>query len=46
VVDDPNAPVEELPRAGATAITGLYFILPIVILIWCIGCISSCPSSS
>jgi len=36
VVDDPNAPVEELPRAGATAITGLYFILPIVILIWCI----------
>jgi TRAP transporter 4TM/12TM fusion protein len=36
VVDDPNAPVEELPPAGATAITGLYFILPIVILIWCI----------
>ncbi|MFQ5568016.1 MAG: TRAP transporter permease, partial [Paracoccaceae bacterium] len=36
VIDDPNAPIEELPRAGATAITGLYFILPIVILIWCI----------
>jgi TRAP transporter 4TM/12TM fusion protein len=36
VVDDPNAPITELPRAGATAITGLYFILPIVILIWCI----------
>lgn len=35
-IDDPNAPVVELPRAGATAITGLYFILPIVILIWCI----------
>jgi TRAP transporter 4TM/12TM fusion protein len=36
VVDDPDAPIEVLPRAGATAITGLYFILPIVILIWCI----------
>ena len=36
VVDDPDAPITELPQAGATAITGLYYILPIVILIWCI----------
>ena len=36
VVDAPDAPIVELPRAGATAITGLYYILPIVILIWCI----------
>ncbi|MBX2881966.1 MAG: TRAP transporter permease [Granulosicoccus sp.] len=36
IVDDPNTPITELPRAGATAITGLYYILPIVILIWCI----------
>ncbi|MEE8364446.1 MAG: TRAP transporter permease [Gammaproteobacteria bacterium] len=36
VVDPPDAPILELPRAGETAITGLYFILPIVILIWCI----------
>ena len=36
VVDDPNAPITELLRAGATAITGLYFFLPIVVLIWCI----------
>lgn len=36
VVDPPDAPITELPRAGATAITGLYYILPIVILIWCI----------
>ncbi|OED42203.1 C4-dicarboxylate ABC transporter [Chromatiales bacterium (ex Bugula neritina AB1)] len=35
-VDDPDAPITELPEAGATAITGLYYILPIVILIWCI----------
>ncbi len=36
VVDAPDAPITELPRAGATAVTGLYFLLPIVILIWCI----------
>jgi TRAP transporter 4TM/12TM fusion protein len=36
VVDDPNAPILELPRAGATALTGLYYVLPIVILIWSI----------
>ena len=35
-VDEPDAPITELPHAGATAITGLYYILPIVILIWCI----------
>ncbi|WP_029040560.1 TRAP transporter permease [Cucumibacter marinus] len=35
-MDDPNAPMEELPRPGEVAITGLYFILPIVVLIWCI----------
>jgi len=35
-VDSPDAPIDELPRAGETAVTGLYFTLPIVILIWCI----------
>jgi TRAP transporter 4TM/12TM fusion protein len=35
-VDPPDAPILELPRAGTVAVTGLYFILPIVILIWCI----------
>ncbi|NIV22497.1 MAG: C4-dicarboxylate ABC transporter, partial [Gemmatimonadetes bacterium] len=35
-VDDPDDPITELPRAGETALTGLYFLLPIVILIWCI----------
>lgn len=35
-VDPPDAPILELPKAGETAITGLYYILPIVILIWCI----------
>jgi TRAP-type uncharacterized transport system fused permease subunit len=36
VVDDPDDPILELPKAGETAITGLYYILPIVILIWSI----------
>lgn len=46
VVDDPNAPVLELPHAGATAITGLYFLLPIVILIWSIMIERLSPSLS
>ncbi|WP_051631113.1 TRAP transporter permease [Afifella pfennigii] len=33
--DDPNNPVE-LPRPRDVAVTGLYFILPIIVLIWCI----------
>ncbi|NQU57735.1 MAG: TRAP transporter permease, partial [Rhodospirillales bacterium] len=36
VVDDPNAPILKLPRAGATALTGLYYVLPIVLLLWSI----------
>ena len=35
-MDDPDAEMIELPKAGETAMTGLYFIIPIVILIWCI----------
>jgi len=35
-IDDPDAPIEALPRAGETALKGLHFLLPIVILIWCI----------
>ena len=35
-VDDPNAPISELPRAGDVALTGLHFLLPIVVLLWCI----------
>ena len=35
-VDDPDAPMLELPVASDTAWTGLYYLLPIVILLWCI----------
>ena len=35
-VDDPDAPVEALPETGATVKTGLHYILPVVMLIWCL----------
>ncbi len=34
--DDADAEVTELPPAGPTAVTGLYFLVPLVVLIWCI----------
>ncbi|MEQ8397837.1 TRAP transporter permease [Thalassobaculum sp.] len=33
-VDDPNSPIVELPEAGPTLRTGLYYLLPIVVLVW------------
>lgn len=35
-MDDPNAPMEVLPRPWDVAVTGFHFILPIIVLIWCI----------
>ncbi|MGI9405328.1 MAG: TRAP transporter permease, partial [Hyphomicrobiaceae bacterium] len=35
-VEDPNTASMTLPRAGDIVWTGLYYVLPIVILIWCI----------
>ncbi|ADZ92713.1 TRAP transporter fused permease subunit [Marinomonas mediterranea] len=35
-VDDPNSPVTVLPKAWDVAVTGLYYLLPIIVLIWCI----------
>lgn len=35
-VDDPDAPIDTLPVASDTALTGLYFLLPIILLLWCI----------
>ena len=36
VVDDPKAPMLVLPKPGEVAMTGLHFLLPIVVLLWCI----------
>ncbi|GGB62127.1 C4-dicarboxylate ABC transporter [Roseibium aquae] len=35
-LDDPNAPVTELPAFIPTLLTGLYYLLPIVVLVWCL----------
>ncbi|MEM7293231.1 MAG: TRAP transporter fused permease subunit, partial [Pseudomonadota bacterium] len=35
-IEAPDAPITELPPAGATAIKGLHYLLPIVLLLWCI----------
>lgn len=34
--DDPEAEMGELPEMGPTVKTGLYFLLPVVVLIWCL----------
>ncbi len=33
-IDDPNTPLEALPEIGPTLKSGLYFLLPVVALIW------------
>jgi len=33
-LDDPNAPLVELPEVGPTVKSGLHFLLPVVVLVW------------
>lgn len=35
-IDDPNSPVVTLPSVKPTVNAGLHFLLPVVILIWCL----------
>lgn len=35
-VDDPNSKVLVLPKFGPTVKSGLHFLLPVVILVWCL----------
>ena len=35
-LDDPDAPVTALPEARPTIMKGLYYLLPIVVLVWCL----------
>ncbi|MDB2414297.1 TRAP transporter permease [Rickettsiales bacterium] len=35
-MDDPNARIVKLPETGPTAKTGFHYILPIVVLVWCL----------
>ncbi|HLT00655.1 MAG TPA: TRAP transporter permease [Geminicoccaceae bacterium] len=33
-LDDPSAPVVEMPEAGPTVNSGLHYLLPVVVLVW------------
>ncbi|MDP1648009.1 MAG: TRAP transporter permease [Rubrivivax sp.] len=35
-LDDPNAPVFELPETTPTLLSGLHYLLSVVVLIWCL----------
>ena len=35
-IDDPDDPLLEMPEVGPTVKVGLYFLLPIVLLMWCL----------
>jgi TRAP transporter 4TM/12TM fusion protein len=35
-LDDPNAPVVHLPQTRPTVLSGLHYLLPVVVLIWCL----------
>eukprot|EP00003_Mantamonas_plastica_P026818 TRINITY_DN5607_c0_g5_i1.p1 TRINITY_DN5607_c0_g5~~TRINITY_DN5607_c0_g5_i1.p1 ORF type:complete len:866 (-),score=65.25 TRINITY_DN5607_c0_g5_i1:113-2710(-) len=34
--DDPEDAMDKLPEVGPTVKTGLYFLLPVVVLVWCL----------
>ncbi|MBL4666864.1 MAG: TRAP transporter permease, partial [Sneathiella sp.] len=36
VMDDPNAPIVALPEPKPTIMSGLHFLLPVGVLIWCL----------
>ena len=35
-LDDPNKPVIRLPEPGPTMKSGLHFLLPVIVLVWCL----------
>ena len=35
-IDDPNAAILELPELGPTVKSGFHYILPVVVLVWCL----------
>lgn len=35
-LDDPNSPVVVMPETRATLMTGLHYILPVIVLVWCL----------
>ena len=45
-MDDPSTPALELPKPGPTIKSGLHFLLPVVLLIWCLMVERMSPSLS
>jgi TRAP transporter 4TM/12TM fusion protein len=45
-LDDPNAPVTELPAPGPTINAGLFYLLPVLLLIWCLMVERLSPTTS
>ncbi|RED49160.1 TRAP transporter permease [Aestuariispira insulae] len=45
-VDDPNSPIISLPEPGPTIRSGLHFLLPVGVLIWCLMVERLSPSLS
>ncbi|MCL5040992.1 MAG: TRAP transporter permease [Gammaproteobacteria bacterium] len=35
-LDDPSSPIDELPQTRPTVLAGLHFLLPVVVLVWCL----------
>ena len=35
-LEDPDKPLEELPKTRTVLLSGLHFILPVVVLVWCL----------
>ena len=35
-LDDPNSPMVQLPEVAPTVKSGLHFLLPVVVLVWCL----------
>ena len=44
--DDPNAPVIHLPQTWPTVRAGLHFMIPIVVLLWCLSVEELSPGTS
>jgi len=35
-VDDPNDPIDKIPEIGPTVKAGIYYLLPITVMMWCL----------
>src|SRR5690606_15551498 len=45
-LDDPNAPVFELPESRPTLLSGLHYLLSVVVLVWCLMVVQLSPALS